>query len=69
MDFLILALNKLGKVDKAFFIIIAALILLCVAIYFLIPVFNKEQYAEARKNLYEREKAFKKNASNKEEKK
>jgi len=66
----IFALNSLGKVDIIFFIVIALVIGLCIGIYFLIPVINKEQYEQARKNLYEREKAFRRNTStNKEEKK
>ena len=38
------ALNKLKDVDIAFFIICAAIVALIVAVYFLIPVFNKKFY-------------------------
>ena len=60
-------LNKLGKVDIIFFVSIAAIIVLIVAVYFLIPVFNKKQYAEQRENLRKREKSFKANLNIKEE--
>lgn len=55
------ALNKIGKVDQAFFIICAVIIVLIVAVYFLIPVFNKKLYKEQRDNLHKRETAFKSN--------
>lgn len=54
-------LNKIGKIDIIFFLSIVAIILLIVGIYFLIPVFNKKQYAEQRENLRKREKSFKAN--------
>ena len=57
----ICALNKIGKVDQAFFIICAVIVVLIVAIYFLIPVFNKKLYKEQRDNLHKREAAFKYN--------
>lgn len=55
------ALNKLKDVDIAFFIVCAAIIVLIVGIYFLIPVFNKKLYKEQRENLKKREAAFKTN--------
>lgn len=57
----LLALNPLGSVDIIFFVVIGALIALAVAIYFLIPVFNKKQYKEQRENLKKRETSFKAN--------
>lgn len=51
-------LNKLGSVDVGFFVGCAVAIVLIVAIYFLIPVFNKKQYQEQRDNLKKREEAF-----------
>ena len=35
-----LALNSLKQVDIIFFIVLGAVIALCVIVYFLIPVFN-----------------------------
>ena len=55
---LLAALNKLRSVDVAFFVAIAAIIALAVAIYFLIPIINKKQYKEMRDNLKKREVAF-----------
>lgn len=52
-------LNSLGSVDIGFFVGCAVAIVLVVAIYFLIPVFNKKQYREQRENLKKREEAFK----------
>lgn len=56
-----LALNTLKSADIIFFIALAAIVVLIVAIYFLIPVFNKKQYKEQRDNLKKREVAFKSN--------
>lgn len=56
-----LCLNSLSDVDTAFFIICAVIIALIVAVYFLIPVFNKKLYQEQRDNLKKREAAFKSN--------
>lgn len=61
MTNVICALNKIGLVDKLFFIICAVAIALIVAIYFLIPVFNKKFYKEQRENLRKRGAAFKTN--------
>ena len=48
-------LNKLKSADLYFFIAIGAIILICVLIYFLIPVFKRKQYEEQRQNLKKRE--------------
>ncbi len=57
----LLALNPLNKTDIIFFVVIAAIIVLCIGVYFLIPVINKKQYKEMRENLKKREVAFKSN--------
>jgi len=57
----LLLLNGLKPVDVGFFIAVAVIIALIVAVYFLIPVFNKKQYREQRENLARRENAFKSN--------
>lgn len=57
----LLLLNKLGSVDIGFFVACAAIIVLIVAVYYLIPVFNKKQYREQRDNLKKREDAFRSN--------
>lgn len=57
----LLLLNELGPVDIGFFVACAVIIVLIVAVYFLIPVFNKKQYQEQRENLKKREDAFKSN--------
>ena len=51
-------LQKLGKVDRRFFLICGIIIAVIVAVYFLIPVIRREQYETQRNNLREREKAF-----------
>ena len=48
-------LQKLGKVDRRFFLICGIIIAVIVAVYFLIPVFRREQYEIQRNNLRERE--------------
>lgn len=48
-------------VDIWFFVICGIAVVLIVAIYFLIPVFKRKQFAEARKNLSRREQLFKQN--------
>lgn len=55
----LLGLNGLKRVDIAFFSICGAIVVLIIAVYFLIPVFNKKQYKEQRDNLKKREEAFK----------
>lgn len=57
----LLALNSLGTTDIVFFVVLALIVVLIVAVYFLIPVFNKKQYQEQRDNLRKREVAFKAN--------
>lgn len=57
----LLALNPLNQTDIIFFIVLAVIVVLCVGVYFLIPVFNKKQYKELRDNLEKREVAFKSN--------
>ena len=59
MSELVLALNKLGKVDTAFICICAGIVVAIVAIYFLIPVFKKAQYQQQIDNLRAREAAIK----------
>lgn len=54
-----LLLNALKNVDITFFLICGAIVVVCIAIYFLIPVFKKSQYEERRENLRKREAAFK----------
>lgn len=56
---LVLALNKLGKVDTAFICVCAGIVVAIVAIYFLIPVFKKAQYQQQIDNLKAREAAMK----------
>ncbi len=51
----------LKPTDIIFFIVLASIVVLCVVVYFLIPVFNKKQYQEQRENLKKREVAFKSN--------
>ena len=57
----LLALNKLGSTDIVFFVVLAVLVVLCITVYFLIPLINKKQYMEMRDNLKKREAAFKSN--------
>lgn len=57
----LLALNDLKTTDIIFFIALAAIIVIAIAVYFLIPVFNKKQYKEQRDNLRKREVVFKSN--------
>lgn len=58
-----LLLNALGSVDVAFFLVCLGIVIAIVAVYFLIPVFNKSQYEERRNNLRKREAAFKKSSA------
>ena len=57
----LLAWNQIGATDLWFFIICGVIVAAIVAVYFLIPVFNKKQYQEQRDNLKKREAAFKAN--------
>ena len=52
---------SLGKVDIVFFVAILVIILICVGIYFLIPIINRKQYQQMRENLAKREASFKSN--------
>lgn len=61
MNFSFLALNPLNSTDIIFFIVLAVIVVLCIAVYFLIPVINKKQYQEMRDNLKKREAAFRSN--------
>lgn len=51
----------LPSVDIWFFIACALIVVVIIAIYYLIPVFNKKKYKEQRENLAKREAAFKAN--------
>lgn len=57
----LLLLNSLNSTDVIFFVVIAAIVVLCIAVYFLIPVINRKQFREQRENLKKREVAFKSN--------
>ncbi len=57
----LLALNSLNTTDIIFFIVLGVIIVLCIVVYFLIPLINKKQYKEMRENLKKREAAFKSN--------
>lgn len=59
MQDLLLFVNKLPPVDIWFFALCGVAIVAIVAVYFLIPVFNKKQYKEQRDNLKKREESFK----------
>lgn len=54
-------LHGFKTVDIWFFVICGIIIGLIVIIYFLIPVFKRKQFAEARKNLARRETLFRQN--------
>jgi len=56
-----LVMFSLNKVDIIFFSLILVAILVCVGIYFLIPILNRKQYQQMRENLAKREAAFKSN--------
>ena len=55
----ILAANTLPLADIILFVALGAIVAISVAVYFLIPVFNKKQYQEQRDNLRKREESFK----------
>ena len=57
----LLALNEIGTTDLIFFILCGVIVAVIIAVYYLIPVFNKKQYQEQRDNLKKREAAFKAN--------
>ena len=54
-------LLELPAVDVIFFTFLLVLVLIAVALYFLIPVFNKKKYKQARDEYKAREEAFRKN--------
>ena len=54
-------LHGFKTVDIWFFVICGIIIGLIVIIYFLIPVFKRKQFAEARNNLARRETLFRQN--------
>ena len=54
-------LHGFKTVDIWFFVICGIIIGLIVIIYFLIPVFKRKQFTEARKNLARRETLFRQN--------
>ena len=56
-----LVMFSLNKVDVIFFVLILVAILVCVGIYFLIPIINRKQYQQMRENLAKREASFKSN--------
>ncbi|MBQ7276850.1 MAG: hypothetical protein IJS58_06320 [Bacilli bacterium] len=51
--------NQLKQADIVFFAVCIAIIVIIVAVWLLIPVFNKRQYKEQRDSLRKREAAFK----------
>lgn len=51
----------LSTPDLIFFIAIAVIVVIIVAIYFLIPVIKHKEYAERRANLRKREETFRAN--------
>ena len=53
--------SALPGVDIWFFIVCALIVVAIIAVYYLIPVFNKKKYQEQRDNLAKREEAFKSN--------
>ncbi len=57
-------LNKLKSPDIWFFSILIGIVVVCVAIYFLIPIINHKVYEERRENLKKREKTFRANLKN-----
>ena len=54
-------LNSLRTPDIIFFSCCAADIVLIIAIYFLIPVIKRKEFAQRRENLKKREETFRKN--------
>ena len=57
-------LFKLTKPDLAFFIVLIAIVVVCVAVYLLTPVIKRKQFEEARANLRKREETFRANLRN-----
>lgn len=54
-------LHGLKSPDIIFFVVCGVIILVIIAIYFLIPVFKRKQFAESRENLKRREILFREN--------
>ncbi|MGM9968807.1 MAG: hypothetical protein ACI35S_00255 [Anaeroplasma sp.] len=54
-------LNALKKADIIFFSVCIGIIVVAVAIYFLIPIINRKEYAQRRENLKKREETFRAN--------
>lgn len=57
-------LFKLTKPDLTFFIVLIAIIVICVAVYLLTPIIKRKQFEEARANLRKREETFRANLKN-----
>ena len=57
-------LNSLRTPDVVFFILIGVVVAICIAIYFLIPIIKRKEYAERRENLKKREEVFRANLKN-----
>lgn len=53
--------------DLVFFICLGVIVVICIAIYFLIPVFKRKQFEEQRANLKKREEVFKANMAQRQE--
>ena len=51
-------LNPLKSQDIVFFVVCGAIIVVIIAVWLLIPVFNKRQYKEQRDSLRQREAIF-----------
>ncbi len=54
-------LNALKTPDIVFFVMLGVVVLVCVAIYFLIPIIKKKEFEERRENLKKREAVFRAN--------
>ena len=57
-------LNSLKTPDIVFFVMLGVIVLVCVAIYFLIPIVKKKEFEERRENLKKREAVFRANLKN-----
>lgn len=49
---------SLKTTDIIFFVVLLVIVLLCIGFYFLIPVLNKKNYEQARKDLETRRIAY-----------
>jgi hypothetical protein len=54
-------LFKLTKADKEFFLFLLIIAGIFLAVYLLMPIIKRKQYAESRENLRKREETFKAN--------